>query len=324
MLELRIGKNDSGQRLDKFLSKALSGMPFPMIYRLIRQKKIKLNRKRAEPSTLLSEGDTVLVFAPPRFTERSAGIAPVFPQSDPDVVYEDENVLILFKPEGMLVHEGDGEKPEGVTLIALVSGYLYRKGEYRPEEENSFAPALANRIDRNTSGLVLAAKNAAALRALDEAIRERRVTKKYLCVVHGRPTPSSGSYRGYLLKNEKTKTVAVFDSDPPGRAKEARTDYRVLSSGKRFSLVEAELFTGRTHQIRAQFSHAGHPLLGDGKYGETREDRKLGYRSQALCSFYLRFGNMPEPLAALSGREVSLPDEKIPFLADYRDRLQKM
>ncbi len=322
MLELPIRKNDSGQRLDKFLSKALSGMPLPMIYRLIRQKKIKLNRKRTEPSAILAEGDTVLVFAPPRFTEKNAQTPPVFPQSDPDVLYEDENVLVLFKPEGMLVHEGDGEKPEGVTLISLVTGYLYRKGEYRPEEEQSFAPALANRIDRNTCGLVLAAKNAAALRALDQAIRERRITKKYLCVVHGVPAPASGSFRNYLLKDEKTKTVSVFDENPPKNAKEARTDYRVLSAGKRFSLAEAELYTGRTHQIRAQFAHAGYPLLGDGKYGKTQEDRKLGYRSQALCSYYLRFGDMPEPLGDLKGKEIAVPEEKIPFLADYRGRLE--
>lgn len=320
MFEYHIGQNDAGQRLDKFLSKAMPGMPLPMIYRLIRQKKIKLNRKRAENGTLLSVGDAVQVFAPPHFFERDAE-APPLTAPEPKILFEDENILLLIKPAGLLAHDGDTAASGEVTLVRMLRDHLIRTGEYDPAAENSFAPALGNRIDRNTEGIVLAAKNAAALRALEEIIRERKISKKYLCVLHGAPRQDTGRIRNYLLKDEKTKTVTVFDSAPPHGAKYAETGYRVLARGRRFSLVEAELFTGRTHQIRAQFAHLGCPLLGEGKYAKNAEDRRLGYSSQALCSYYLRFEAETGLLSYLSGREFFIRDEEIAFVRDYRERL---
>lgn len=323
MFEFKIGKNDADQRLDKFLSKAMPDMPMSMIYRLIRQKKIKLNRKRTEISARLNEGDTVLVFAPPHF-QNAEEKAPVLTTNiDPDVVYEDENILIINKPSGLLVHEGDVGETGKITLIRIVTDYLIRKGEYSPESENSFAPALANRIDRNTQGLVLAAKNAPALRELEDIFRAREITKKYLCVVHGAPVKNFFILENYLLKNEKTKTVSVYREKHPMQAKYAKTAIKVLRKGKSYSLVEAELFTGRTHQIRAQLANAGHALLGDGKYGVNKADRELGYSSQALCSYYVKFENKPDGvLAYLSGKEFSLDLDKIDFVRDFENRLK--
>ena len=324
MFEFNIGKNDAGQRLDKFLTKAMPGMPIPMIYRLIRQKKIKLNRKRAEISAMLSEGDVVLVFAPPHFAEKDSEAPALTTCADPDIIYEDDNVMLINKPSGLLVHEGDEKDAGKVTLVRMMQDYLIRKGEYDPKKENSFAPALANRIDRNTAGIVLAAKNAAALRELEEIFRDRRIQKKYLCIVHGVPKKDVFFLENYLLKDEKSKNVRVFGEKHPIGAKYAKTGCRVVSRGTSYSLVEAELFTGRTHQIRAQLAHAGHPLLGDGKYGVNKTDRALGYSSQALCSSSVRFENESVGfLGYLNGKEFCIPSENIDFAKDFYNRLKK-
>lgn len=323
MFEFNIGKNDAGQRLDKFLTKAMPAMPMPMMYRLIRQKKIKLNRKRAEISTMLSEGDIVLVFAPPHFAEKEKEAPALTVTADPDIVYEDENIILVNKPSGLLVHEGDTKEAGKITLVRMIQDYLIRKGEYEPEKENSFAPALANRIDRNTCGIVLAAKNAAALRELEDIFRDRKINKKYLCVVHGVPKKDVFSLENFLLKDEKTKNVKVYGEDHPKTAKYAKTGCKVLARGKSFTLIECELFTGRTHQIRAQLAHAGHPLLGDGKYGINKQDRALGYSSQALCSYYVRFENGDEGiLSYLNGKEFTVEADSIDFVKDFNNRLK--
>ncbi|MBQ2732818.1 MAG: RluA family pseudouridine synthase [Clostridia bacterium] len=325
MFEFNIGKNDAGQRLDKFLTKAMPAMPMPMMYRLIRQKKIKLNRKRAEISSMLAEGDTVLVFAPPHFAEKEKEAPKLTVTADPDIVYEDENIMLVNKPSGLLVHDGDAKEAGKITLVRMIQDYLIRKGEYEPAKENSFAPALANRIDRNTGGIVLAAKNAAALRELEDIFRDRKINKKYLCVVHGVPKKSVFFLEHYLLKDEKTKNVRVYGENHPSAAKYAKTGCRVLSFGKNYSLIEAELFTGRTHQIRAQLAHAGHPLLGDGKYGINKGDRSLGYSSQALCSYYVRFENNEDGfLGYLKGKEFSLDPNTVDFVKDYNSRLKNI
>jgi len=325
MFEFSIAKNDAGQRLDKFLNKAMPGMPMPMIYRLIRQKKIKLNRKRAENATVLNEGDTVQVFAPPHFLEKELP-APILTSTvDPDVIYEDENILVMNKPSGLLVHEGDSDTKGEATLVRMMQDYLIRKGEYSPEKENSFAPSLVNRIDRNTSGLVLAAKNAEALRELEDIFRSRTIDKKYLCVVHGVPKKDSFIIENYLLKNEKTKTVSVYGEKHPKDAKYAKSGVLVKRRGINYSLLEVELFTGRTHQIRVHLSNEGHPLLGDGKYGVNKADRQLGYSSQALCSYYVKFSDAGSGvLGYLTGKEISIPINDIDFVKDFNSRLSKI
>ena len=318
MREVRIGQNDAGQRLDKFLSKALKNLPQSLLYKSIRTKKIKRNRRRTAPDEILAEGDTLQLFLADEFFEGDSrrtprGLASVHVKLD--VVYEDSEILLLNKRPGISVHEG--EEGDGETLLGQIRAYLYQKGEYDPEREQSFAPALCNRIDRNTAGIVIAAKTAQALRTMDEKIRARQLDKRYLCVVHGTPRVREQTLEGYLVRREGQRTVSVFDTSRAG-AKEIRTHYRVLETRGDLSLLEVTLLTGRTHQIRAHLAHIGHPLLGDGKYGVNRADRARGYAYQALCAYSLtfRFEGAPTHLDYLSGKTFSIPREEIYFVKE--------
>ena len=281
---LTVGKNDAGQRLDKFLSKAVKGMPKSFMYKSIRTKKIKLNRRRAEPDTMLAEGDEIQLFIRDEFFGSPEDDRGALWRIKPElcVVFEDENIILINKRPGVLVHEDDEGRDN--TLLMHLRAYLCQKGEYDPASEQSFAPSFCNRIDRNTGGIVIAAKNAAALREMDERIRAREVKKFYLCAVHGVMPKKSDVLEASLRKDEKTNTVKVIDSPAPGYLT-IKTGYRVLAERDGNSLLEIELFTGRTHQIRAHMAHIGHPLLGEGKYGVNRDDRRVGYRWQALTSY---------------------------------------
>lgn len=327
MRELIIGKNDSGQRLDKFITKALD-IPMSLLYKSIRLKKIKVNRKRAEANMKLCEGDTIQCFLADEFFEKGRKIG--FSESSElssatlkkmdaelNIIYEDENILLVNKPQGLSVHEDENCKAN--TLISYIQSYLYNKGEYDPDKEQSFAPSLCNRIDRNTSGIVIAAKNAEALRVMNEKIKLREIDKFYLAAIHGIPEKKEATLRGYLIKDEKTNTVRVYDKNPPRGAKEIITKYKIIAKNKNTSLAEIELLTGRTHQIRAHMSHIGHPLLGDGKYGINKLDKALGYKHQALCSYKLRFSFKGEPtsLEYLNGKEFSIPKSDIYFTNDF-------
>ncbi len=330
MRELKIGKNDAGQRLDKFITKALD-LPMSLLYKSIRLKKIKVNRKRAEASMKLSEGDTVQCFLAEEFFERGKK-SPLTEGSELSaeslaristrlkVIYEDENVILVNKPAGVSVHEDETSKSN--TLITYIQSYLYEKGEYDPNAEMSFAPALCNRIDKNTQGIVIAAKCAEALRILNEKIKLREIDKFYLAAVHGVPNPPDKTLHGYLLKDEKTNTVKVFDKGAPRGAKEIITRYRTLAVRGGNALIEVELLTGRTHQIRAHMAHVGHALIGDGKYGKNAEDRKRGYKHQALCSYRLRFNFSGEPTALdyLNGREFCIPEDEIYFVNEFKNK----
>ena len=282
-----ITKNDADQRLDKFITKSVPNLPKSLMYKYIRLKRIKVNSKRAEISTRLQVGDTVDMYINDEFFEKSETRYDFTGASkNLDIVYEDDNIMLLNKKSGLLSHPDDTEYVD--TLIGRVKRYLYEKGEYRPDDENSFTPALVNRIDRNTAGIVIAAKTAAALRILNQKMKDRELHKYYLCVVHGKMESDSGTLTGYLVKNETKNKVFVYDKMRDG-AKNIKTKYRVLRYAGGLSLVEIELLTGRTHQIRAHFASIGHPLLGDGKYGSNALNKKSGLKKQCLCSYRLEF-----------------------------------
>ena len=316
MRTMKIGRNDAGQRLDKFLAKAVRGLPASLMYKFIRTKKIKVNRARAEQSQLLREGDEIQLFIKDEFfgapSEDKSALGAIRPKLD--ILYEDEHILLLNKRPGVLVHD-DAAGGEN-TLILHVQAYLYGKGEYDPADEQSFAPALCNRIDRNTGGIVIAAKNAEALRVLNEKIRERELSKFYLCICLGRPEPPKGRIECFLRKDSKTNTVRVYHRPvPEGRS--AVTLYETLQTRGELSLLEVELLTGRTHQIRASMADLGHPLLGDGKYGIGSVNRKYGETQQALYSYRLRFDFPTDAgiLEYLRGREFQV--DEVPFRKKY-------
>ena len=316
MKEFTIGKNDAGQRMDRWLGKTLPLLPAPLAQKYIRLKRVKLNGKGAKRDTRLAVGDVLQLYINDEFfdkpTEENAFLSLYQPKLN--IVYEDENLMLLDKRPGLVVHPDESERVN--TLITHIQAYLYQKREWSPYRENSFAPALCNRIDRNTGGIVIAAKNAETLRILNEKIQARELTKKYLCITLGRPSPAEGKLELFLRKDESKKQVDVFDR-PVTDAKTALTVYKTLRSEGGLSLVEVELLTGRTHQIRASFAHIGHPLLGDGKYGRGEVNRRYNETRQALYSYCLRFDFPTDAgiLNYLKGKQFRVED--VPFVSQY-------
>ena len=309
MRELTIGKNDAGQRLDRFVAKALPLLPPALAQKYIRLKRVKVNGKGSKKDVRLLAGDVVQLYINDEFfdqpTEANAFLTLFKPQLD--ILYEDENLMLLNKRPGLVVHADETEKVN--TLINHVQAYLYQKKEWNPRGENSFTPALCNRIDRNTGGIVIAAKNAQALRVINDKIRNREIRKLYLCITVGRMQPSQGKLECFLLKDEAKKQVFVYHR-PVSGGRSAVTLYRTLETRGELSLVEAELLTGRTHQIRASFADAGHPLLGDGKYGDGAVNRRYHETRQALYSYRLTFDFPTDagPLNYLRGKAFSVSD----------------
>lgn len=308
MKEFTINRNDSGQRVDKFLQKAVSRMPQSLMYKYIRMKRIKLNGKRCEISTRLNEGDVMQLYINDEFFDTAAETEFLTAPPVLNIVYEDENILLVDKKNGLVVHEDDEKTSD--TLINRILHYLYDKGEYKPEEENSFVPALCNRLDRNTGGIVIAAKNAESLRILNQKIKDRELEKRYLCITVGIPPKKHDTMTAYLEKNADGNTVKVTDKKTPSN-KTIITTYDVLKTVGRLALVEVKLETGRTHQIRAHFAHIGCPLLGDGKYGINQVNREYKVKTQALYSYKLKFtfaGDDNGCLDYLNGREFTVKD----------------
>ena len=315
MKEFTITQNDAGQRLDRFLSKAVPLLPESLMQKYIRLKRIKLGGKRVERNTRLNVGDVLQLYINDEFFETPKAENAYLTVSAPklNIVYEDENILLVDKKPGLAVHPHDGAE-YGKTLIDHIQAYLYAKREWRPREENSFTPALCNRIDRNTGGIVIAAKNAEALRILNQKIKDREIDKRYLCIVHGTPKPPEGRLEGYLFKDAKENRVYITKKPQPG-AKTAVTFYRTLQSKNGLSLVECDLLTGRTHLIRAQMAAAGWPLLGDGKYGKL--DKRYDRKYQALYSYKLRFAFTTEAgiLEYLNGKSFEVAS--VDFVQEY-------
>ena len=315
MKEFTIGTNDAGQRLDRFLSKAVPLLPASLAQKYIRIKRIKLNGGRADRDTRLKAGDVLQLYINDEFFDKPREDNAFLTVATPklNIVYEDEHILLADKRPGLAVHPHDGAE-YGRTLIDHIQAYLYQKREWRPREENAFTPALCNRIDRNTGGIVIAAKTAEALRVLNQKIKDRELDKRYLAIVEGTPKPPKGSLKGYLFKDAKKNRVFVSNTPQPG-SKSCQTNYVTLATRNGLSLVECELITGRTHQIRAQFAHAGHPLLGDGKYGKL--DKRFDRTYQALYSYKLTFQFTTDAgaLEYLNGKSFRV--ENVDFVEEY-------
>ena len=286
MRTINITKNDSGQRLDKFLSKRFKTMPKSLMYKYLRTKYIKLNGKKTQPEVFINEGDVLTLYIKDEFFEEQKNYDFMKAGKELDIVYEDDNIILIDKKVGVITHQDS--RYDSDTLNLRVLRYLYEKGEYDPERDKAFTPALCNRIDRNTGGIVIAAKNAEALRVMNRKIRDREIEKYYLCAVKGSPKPAHAVIKAYHTKNESNNTVKISDRSSDG-AKEIITEYTVLDSSPALSLCEVLLHTGRTHQIRAHMAHIGHPLLGDEKYGDRKLNAKYNMRRQALYAYKLSF-----------------------------------
>ena len=318
MKELKITKNDAGQRLDRFLGKAVPLLPESLLQKYIRIKRVKLNGKGAHRDTRLIEGDMLSLYINDEFFEKPTEENAYLKISSPklDIIFEDENILLVDKKPGVLCHSA-GQLCHD-TLIAHIQAHTYQTGQWKPREENSFAPALCNRIDRNTGGIVIAAKNAEGLRIMNEKIKNREIEKYYLCIVHGKLKKPEGKLEGYIFKDAVKNQVYVRDKSEPG-AKSAVTFYKTLAYHNGLSLMECRLVTGRTHQIRAQMAKAGHPLLGDGKYGKEKRNVRFREDHQALYSYRLAFDFKTDAgiLNYLQGREFVVPH--VVFAEKYFD-----
>lgn len=311
MKSFTITDKDAGARVDRFISKTFDRLPKSLMYKEIRKKNIKVNKKRCTPEQILNTGDMLELYLKDdvlKLKEKHYDFLRA--ATDLDIIYEDDNIILLNKKVGILCHP-DG-KDYIDNLVARLKRYLYEKNEWNPET-STFTPSLANRIDRNTGGIVIGAKNAQALKIINEKIKSREIEKYYLTVVHGKPNKKSGILTAYLKKNEKKNMVTVTDNQVDG-SKKIITEYTVLDCYDNTCLLEVKLHTGRTHQIRAHLAHIGHPLYGDGKYGKEH-----GRYRQALYSYKLMFNFSDEnELSYLNDK--TFQAKNIQLLDDYKER----
>ena len=316
MKEFTIGKNDAGQRLDRFVSKSVPLLPAALLQKYIRLKRIKCNGARAQRDQRLQEGDVLQLYINDEFFDkpREDNMFLTLFKPSLNIVYEDENLMLLDKRPGLVVHADETEKVN--TLINHIQAYLYQKREWNPKWENAFTPALCNRIDRNTGGIVIAAKNAETLRIINEKIRDHELDKSYLCITVGHPKKPEGKIEGFLFKDEVKKQVFFHHKPIPG-AKTAVTLYKTLEKRGELALVECRLLTGRTHQIRVSMAEIGCPLLGDGKYGRGDVNKRYHETRQALYSYKLHFDFPTDAgmLNYLKGRTFTVED--VPFRDKY-------
>ena len=316
MKEFIISAADDGRKLEKWLIREMPTVGMGMRQKFFRQKCFKVNGKHVKGDFALSRGDVLQAYVNDACFEKPKKADPFLSKIKPSlsILYEDENILLADKRPGLVAHPDAAEKVN--TLLTHVQAYLYQKGEYDSMDKAAFAPALCNRIDRFTGGIVIIAKTEEAMRILNQKIRDREIEKFYYCITLGSFAKREGMFDNYIVKAPGAKKVSV-SSRMVEHGQRSQTRYRVLARKDGLNLVECELLTGRTHQIRAQMAHSGHPLLGDSQYGDRRRNEKYGRNFQALYAYKLRFAFETDAgcLNALSGREFTAPDVR--FIKEY-------
>lgn len=314
---ISVHEKEAGQRLDKLLSRYLKEAPKSFLYKMLRKKNITLNGKKADGSEKVKAGDEIRIFLSDETYEKFAG-APAeelqYPVTELDILYEDEHILLVNKPAGMLSQKAE---PHDVSLNEYVLGYLQKSGQWKESERGGFKPSVCNRLDRNTSGIVVCGKSLAGLQQMSEMLRDRSVHKYYQCLVLGQVRKEQ-RIEGFLWKDPSTNKVQIRKE----AWKDARpivTEYRPIRATENWTLLEVCLITGRSHQIRAHLASIGHPILGDHKYGDRAVNeqyrKKYGVTSQLLHSCRLELPELKAPLAELSGKV---------FTAEIPEQMQKI
>ena len=328
MKQLIIGENEAGQRFDKYLAKLLKEAPKSFFYKMLRKKNITLNGKKATGNEKLSAGDEVKLFLSDETFEKFAGNREVARAvCRLDVIYEDENILLINKPAGMLSQPSESRE---ASLVEYVIGYLLQKGEVTEESLKTFKPAVCNRLDRNTSGIVAAGKSLAGLQELSALFHDRTIHKDYLCLTEG-VIKNEKYIKGYLHKDEKCNKVRIYHPDREGEIPEealpVETRYLPWGDNGRMTLLSVRLITGRTHQIRAHLASISHPIAGDRKYGSEPFNREL-YRMyelkhQLLHAYRLEFPDMEGVLAGLSRKVFTAPVPENFFYMIKKEHLEE-
>lgn len=305
MRELNISAAEQNQRLDKYLKKYLNKAPGSFIYKMLRKKNIKLNRAKAEGNETLKAGDSIQLFLAEETIDGFREAVSIKKVPLPDVIYEDPHILIVNKPPGLLTQKA---KISDLSLVDEILYYLEQTGKYDPTKDTA-KPSVCNRLDRNTSGLVLSGIDLAGLQFLSDALKQRTLKKEYLCIVKGRMTEPL-YIKGYLKKDERSNLVKLLET-PEEDAKAVETYFTPLSDNGELSLVKADLITGKTHQIRSHLASVGHPIIGDTKYGEESANqkyrKKYGIKHQLLHARYITFPDCEGCFSGLSGRTFAAP-----------------
>ena len=304
MKQIKIEENEHDQRIDRFLKKYFSNATKSFIYKMLRKKRIKLNGKRANPEDIVYEGDEIQLYLSDETIEKFISSEKEIKKSNNlDVIYEDKNIAIINKPKGILSHSSSDE--DEINVADEFVSYLYDKEEYIPQVGSTFAPSICNRLDRNTSGIIIGAKNYNTLKAINYSLKNRTISKYYKCIVKGK-VKNDQKLEGFLVKDEETNKVSV-SIDELEDSKQIETQVKVLHTNDEYSLLEINLITGRTHQIRAHLSSIGHPVIGDMKYGEHKVNdffkKRYGLNSQYLHAYKIIFDKVESELEYLNGKQ---------------------
>lgn len=304
MKQIKIEENEHDQRIDRFLKKYFSNATKSFIYKMLRKKRIKLNGKRANPEDIVYEGDEIQLYLSDETIEKFISSEKEIKKSNNlDVIYEDKNIAIINKPKGILSHSSSDE--DEINVADEFVSYLYDKEEYIPQVGSTFAPSICNRLDRNTSGIIIGAKNYNTLKAINYSLKNRTISKYYKCIVKGK-VKNDQKLEGFLVKDEETNKVSV-SIDELEDSKQIETQVKVLHTNDEYSLLEINLITGRTHQIRAHLSSIGHPVIGDMKYGERKVNdffkKRYGLNSQYLHAYKIIFDKVESELEYLNGKQ---------------------